>query len=742
MIYKNISPRRPRVKKGSKSSRYLKIVPTQQKLREKCASKMALPDWVVQSLRESGIYELRAKLRIEYSPPDKTDAEIEQLLDTYKIPYFDLDGGPSGFVRYRLSETLSGGQKYTQRTGSGCHLYLAPILKDTSWREIAQDATKPIWITEGEKKAARACKAGLPTIGLGGVSSWATRGSNRTEKRKLISDFNLFEWSGRPVYIVFDSDQSTKGEVKEEQLKLCAALRDELGTDLPRIVELKPLVGGKKCGLDDFFEAAESDEQAIRELQSWARPVDAANLAFAQLNDRYIKHTTSGRIFDKQELKFISYRPFVDVATAQLEIDSWDNGQLKRIPAGALWVRSGVARATDRLTYFPGRPELLDEGYNLWSPQVVPRAIDGEVRPFYDLLDHLGIAGALRDQFLAWCAWPIVNAERIAQFSAAGQSQIPDNVKVFWAVVLTGPQRTGKTFLGEILGAAYDTGFQSEIYTNATHLKNSDDLTARFNSRLAAKQFVLADEIMTGDRREVANTLKSAITSLSIDIEPKGVDVYTLPNRANFFLTSNSVAPIWYEDGESRYFHHKVDVDRLEKKKQLRRKLQIWHNEKRLSGPNLRYHFLHDREIKRLLKNFDPRACPMETESLAEAREATHTDIEAALEKLRLDPSLAWRKLLSAGSPCKLWTLDMLLSVVDRIANLPSPKGLQFQFRNARVKPYINLGQVMLRDGSRTRLWAHVNDAPKLKKMRAEELAELWEKEQQVRDESRNLPNG
>jgi hypothetical protein len=77
------------------------------------------------------------------------------------------------------------------------------------WPSLAKNASAPIVITEGEKKAEAACKAGLPAIAVAGVWSW------RSKKKGVaaILDFDRIEWKGRKVYLAFDSDLMFKPAV-------------------------------------------------------------------------------------------------------------------------------------------------------------------------------------------------------------------------------------------------------------------------------------------------------------------------------------------------------------------------------------------------------------------------------------------------------------------------------------------------------------------------------------------------
>ena len=76
------------------------------------------------------------------------------------IPYYDLDGKPRDFGRLRIA-VPRGTQKYTQKTGSGQHLYLP---KDfPKW-----ERDKDLYLIEGEFKALSLAERGYNAIGLAG----------------------------------------------------------------------------------------------------------------------------------------------------------------------------------------------------------------------------------------------------------------------------------------------------------------------------------------------------------------------------------------------------------------------------------------------------------------------------------------------------------------------------------------------------------------------------------------------
>lgn len=95
----------------------------------------------------------------------------------YKIPYLDIDGNPimvngSPFFRLRFLDNVTGkdgkNQRYWTAPGDfagGVHVYIPQ-----NFVQALREANQPVVvITEGEKKAESACKAGIPCVALPGI---------------------------------------------------------------------------------------------------------------------------------------------------------------------------------------------------------------------------------------------------------------------------------------------------------------------------------------------------------------------------------------------------------------------------------------------------------------------------------------------------------------------------------------------------------------------------------------------
>lgn len=97
----------------------------------------------------------------------------------YVIPYYSITGAPLGFYRLRLLGQPAGANVYRQPPNTNNHLYFPPqFLPCLEALIIRCSKTKErpfVIITEGEKKAAKACKDGFPTVAVSGVDSWRNR---------------------------------------------------------------------------------------------------------------------------------------------------------------------------------------------------------------------------------------------------------------------------------------------------------------------------------------------------------------------------------------------------------------------------------------------------------------------------------------------------------------------------------------------------------------------------------------
>jgi putative DNA primase/helicase len=179
------------------------------------------------------------------------------------IPFVTANGEDSGYCRLkpdwpRKSKEDGKPIKYESPKGSNNRAYFPP---DTL--AVLHDPSKPLLITEGEKKSAKADQEGFPCIGLVGAHGWQ-RKRRRDEKgepqgdRELVEDLATLPWQARTVYLCFDSDAATNPNVRRGEWHLAETLaRKGAIVAIVRLPQGNPGPDGisAKIGLDDFLVA-------------------------------------------------------------------------------------------------------------------------------------------------------------------------------------------------------------------------------------------------------------------------------------------------------------------------------------------------------------------------------------------------------------------------------------------------------------------------------------------------------
>jgi putative DNA primase/helicase len=193
------------------------------------------------------------------------------LGDCLAIPFVDAAGKPLRYCRLKPDRPRKGvgGKpiKYETPKGAANLPYFPP-----GTHTVFQDAMVQLLVTEGEKKAAKADQDGFPCIGLVGVYGWQKKrpkgkDGKVTAERELIPGLAPVTWSGRAVYVVFDSDAATNPSVRAAEWHLAEVLAKQ-GAKV-KIVRLPPADQDPdgtpgKIGLDDYLVA--HGPEALRTL--------------------------------------------------------------------------------------------------------------------------------------------------------------------------------------------------------------------------------------------------------------------------------------------------------------------------------------------------------------------------------------------------------------------------------------------------------------------------------------------
>lgn len=149
------------------------------------------------------------------------------------IPFFDASGKRTNYVRVKPDNPRSKSgkdgtvkvYKYESPCKTGNRVYFTSVA-----RAALSDPTIPLFLTEGEKKAAKASQEGFACLGLVGVYGFQKKRNagddgRKSGPRELIPDLASVGWKGRTVYVVYDSDAASNPKVLLAEYHLADTLR-------------------------------------------------------------------------------------------------------------------------------------------------------------------------------------------------------------------------------------------------------------------------------------------------------------------------------------------------------------------------------------------------------------------------------------------------------------------------------------------------------------------------------------
>ncbi|WP_263322420.1 DUF5906 domain-containing protein [Endozoicomonas sp. Mp262] len=223
------------------------------------------------------------------------------------------------------------------------------------------------------------------------------------------------------------------------------------------------------------------------------------------------KHVLLRTVYNPVEGESISFEPKEQFKNYFLDEDGI--GGLNRGNAWLGW--KGKNKKFGGVTFQPATDKAPDDVFNLFRGyRLKPK--EGDCQPY---LDHLKNVICCGDEKLAGC---------VLQFFAH-MLQKPDE-KPSWAILIKSVEGTGKGSLirpfQDILGAYY------------IQLNGEDQLVQRFNYSVANRLLVFVDEVHISDPK-VYNKVKVIISEPTITMEPKGIDVFQVPNLSRLIFTSN-----------------------------------------------------------------------------------------------------------------------------------------------------------------------------------------------------------
>ncbi len=215
----------------------------------------------------------------------------------------DLEQGSDGEIKQK--------RKYLSPPGRRNLLYFVRMT-NADW---LADTNLPICLTEGEKKTlalwelawqgltGAALMPRFIPVGMSGVWGWIGKigktesaTGKRQDVKGVLPEFNLIEWNGRVVYIVFDTNVRTNEGVQAARRALAAEL-NRRGAEV-RLVDL-PEIGGVN-GVDDLLALKGPDY--VFALFDAARPAESrkstrrsqASILIGVTEEAELFHTSDG----------------------------------------------------------------------------------------------------------------------------------------------------------------------------------------------------------------------------------------------------------------------------------------------------------------------------------------------------------------------------------------------------------------------------------------------------------------
>lgn len=443
------------------------------------------------------------------------------IMIPYYTPYGELlrmrDGKPFCRVR-RLTpdaEEVKGFVKkkkvrYTQPKNMGPQVYF-PQNGAIDWKALQADSTVPITITEGEAKAITACDFGFQTIALGGVYNFTTPSGG------LLPELELFEWRGRDVYIVFDSDAATNPQVLTAEARLVDELQSKREAKC-HIVRL-PGAGDSKVGLDDYLRI--HGDVAFEHLLQTAPGLRQLDVQIIAMNKRYAYIAKEDAVWDLDDKELIQKAAFTNGSLASsIRIKVPGQKGVKELQVSTEWLKAPHAQRYGEILFRPGEERVVQgansPALNIWDDW--PENNAGDVAPFLRLSEYVfsKMSPELRELPLKLMIY---------------KAQHPEE-KIPLALVLIGKQGSGKTMWCDCLNDAFSP------YTGAV---TPSMLAGEFEGWLEKTLVAFTHEMTPQDLKRCSEKVKALVTDDVRSMNEK----FRVPRKVRYYglhvITSNHV---------------------------------------------------------------------------------------------------------------------------------------------------------------------------------------------------------
>jgi len=472
------------------------------------------------------------------------------------IPYYGIDRSPMlgddgrPFLRVRIfeeDEALPVGgfvkpkkkPKYLQGEGTGVRAYFCPIV---DWEAVFSDKNQPVVITEGEKKAARACVEGFPTIALGGVFNFMQEG-------RFLSDLaNRGDaWRGKIVYIAFDSDRRSNAWIREAERRLAHELSTLRHADV-RLVDIPgkdagyDLDGKKlpdiKVGLDDFLQ--DRGPQALADLFASSESMSELDKKVLQINQFAAWISAEGKVYYPEKGRYVAKNDFIkgeDAGAIKIErigVSKKGPKPLTPLRVADEWLSHPNRRGYDDAQFAPGMPAVFNDdrtGQVILNTFSGLHSEEGDVSRFLRMTEL--VFGELNDDL-----------KDFALKLVAYKAQNP-GVKPPIAILLVGNEGGGKGLWCTMVQKAFEP---YSMYMEA------NTLLLDYNGYLERNLILFVDEAQGDTMHKVAPRLRAYVVGNTMTINEKYRKAREMRSPSMFLITANDRAAGSFKDDDRRYF--------------------------------------------------------------------------------------------------------------------------------------------------------------------------------------------
>lgn len=475
----------------------------------------------------------------------------------FEIPYHDLDGGLTRFVRQRNRDEQyvrergqSGGNfkgKYTQPKGQKNRLYWPP--NGAEGRRILYNSpAAPMIITEGELKAIR-CQMAIQAGGL--KSSFVCGAPGTSLNHELLEELRniscvqpaLGEQGEihRTVFLALDWNE--KGQAREHGLELEAALRDVLEKQGARVVLLRWPVedGAGRQALDEWLclpgsdlgkAMVESLEKANKEDSELQEVWRKFNREYAICNGRYIPLKDPTQVYSSSDFNIMeaNVKVMKSAKTYYKPHEVWGlqpREEWNEI-AGIGFLPAPLGVEPEKYFYENGLRLLNVAPYVPIDLPPWASVTDESVAPFITLVARLCHENT--EWFLNYLAHiaqrPMERTQHVVVFKDSGG--------------------TGKSALYNTLMMVF--GEYAGIVGNA--------LNSHFNGPLLGKTMAIwsEPEVRGGNDKHVTSAIKNLSGDEFMAVERKHKDAVRVRNYVRLFLATNNSYVVPVHKGERRWF--------------------------------------------------------------------------------------------------------------------------------------------------------------------------------------------